>query len=175
MTKRAATLLVACAFVLIGTVALAQKNVTLSLKLQRLEGKAQEFLLEATSITIDNPALWTHHDIGGADAPDLEFTSGEPKTLSVELMFDGFEKRDDVQEKFVQPLETLTAIDPQLDRPPMVKVTFPHSPSFTGVVSNVSTKYTMFLPDGTPVRCTTTIQMKKASSASVKKQSSPCP
>jgi hypothetical protein len=176
MTKRVATLL-AFAVALIGGAAIAQKNVTLSLKLQRLEGKAQDFLFDATGITIDNNAMWTPHQNSEGDAPELEFTDGEPKTLSIELAFDGFEQKVNVHDKFVQPLEGLTAVDPDLHRPPMVSVSFPqqtHLGAFTGVVSSVSTKYTMFLPDGTPCRCTTTISMKKASAASIKKQS-PCP
>lgn len=177
MTRRVATLLASCSVVLIGAVALAQKNVTLSVRLQSLEGKAQQFLLDATGITIDDNATWTSARDSQSDAPTLEFTDGEPKTLSVELMFDGFEQKTNVHDKFVHPLEGLTSVDPDLHRPPMVSVSFPqgsHLPAFAGVVSSVSTKYTMFLQDGTPTRCTTTITMKKASSATVKKQS-PCP
>ena len=67
-------------------------------------------------------------------------------------------------------------IDPSLKRPPMVSVTFepPNGGlAFRGVVSSVSTKYTMFLPDGTPVRATASVKLKQASSASVGKN--PCP
>jgi len=177
MNKRVVTLLAAFVVALIGAAALAQKNVTLSLKLQRLEGKAQDFLFDAAGITFGDNAMWTQHENSEGDAPTLEFTDGEPKTLSVELAFDGFEQKVNVHDKFVQPLEGLTAVDPDLHRPPMVSVSFPqqtHVGAFTGVVSSVSTKYTMFLPDGTPCRCTTTVNMKKASAATIKKRS-PCP
>jgi len=66
--------------------------------------------------------------------------------------------------------------DAALNRPPMVKVTFqpPNaSPFLRGVVSSVSTKYTMFMSDGTPVRATANVTMKAASSARVGKN--PCP
>ena len=64
-----------------------------------------------------------------------------------------------VYNKYIQPLDSLTAVDPALNAPPMVQVTFqpPNaSPCLRGVVSSVSTKYTMFMPDGTPVRATAT-------------------
>ena len=177
MKKRAAILLCAVVAFLAGAVAIAQKNVTLAIKLSRLEGKPQELLLDATSITIDDAAIWSRSadDHSSGDAPAMEFTSGEPQTLSVELFFDTFEERGNVHDKYVQPLEGLVAVDPQLDRPPMVQVTFPRLQPFKGVVTRISTKYTMFLPDGTPVRCTTNLQMKKASSASKKKPPNPCP
>ena len=175
MKKRSVILLCALATFLAGAAAIAQKNVTLSIKLSRLEGKAQELLLDATSITIDDAAIWTRAADSNGDAPAMEYTTSEPQTLSVELFFDTFEKKEDVHDKYVQQLENLMAIDPQLDRPPMVQVTFPHQKGFAGVINSLSTKYTMFLPDGTPVRCTTNLVMKKASSASKKKPPNPCP
>ena len=177
MNTRVATLLAASVTLLIGAAALAQKNVTLPVQLQVLEGKAQQFLLDATGIGIDNTPTWTPSRNSEGDAPTLEFTDGEPKTLSVDLVFDGFEQKINVHDKFIQPLEVLTAVDPDLHRPPLVSVSFPqamHVPKFTGVVSSVSTKYTMFLPDGTPCRATATVSVKQASGATTKKQS-PCP
>jgi hypothetical protein len=58
----------------------------------------------------------------------------------------------------------------------MVQVVFVQNkvPALTGVVSSVSTKYTMFLPDGTPTRCVATMKLKAASKVSTKKQE-PCP
>jgi len=176
MKKRSAIVVCAVTVFLVGAVAIAQKNVKLSIKLSRLEGKAQEWLLDASSMSIDDAANWTPSANSIGDAPTMEFTSGEPKTLSLELMFDSFEKRENVHDKFVQPLESLVASDPQLDRPPMVQVTWGQTlPAFKGVVSNIQTKYTMFLPDGTPVRATCNVVMKQASSASKKKPGNPCP
>jgi hypothetical protein len=36
---------------------------------------------------------------------------------------------------------------------------------FKGVVESLTQKFTMFLSDGTPVRCEATLKMKKASQA----------
>jgi hypothetical protein len=35
-------------------------------------------------------------------------------------------------------------------------------PVFKGVVEQLTTKYTMFLPDGTPVRATVSLRMRQA-------------
>jgi hypothetical protein len=56
-------------------------------------------------------------------------------------------------------------------RPPKVGVKWANGqlPEFLGVVESVGTKYTMFLPDGTPCRATVNIKLKEASSLSFKK------
>jgi hypothetical protein len=58
-------------------------------------------------------------------------------------------------------------------RPPKVGVKWADGalPEFLGVVESVGTKYTMFLPDGTPVRATCTVSIKEANSLSFKKGS----
>jgi hypothetical protein len=53
-------------------------------------------------------------------------------------------------------------------RPPKVGVKWGKLPEFQGVIESVSTKYTMFLPDGTPVRATCHVTVREASHLSVK-------
>jgi hypothetical protein len=43
-------------------------------------------------------------------------------------------------------------------------------PEFEGVIESMSSRYTMFLPSGQPVRATTTINMKEAAGAKSKSQ-----
>ncbi|HSP17204.1 MAG TPA: hypothetical protein VLV78_20845 [Thermoanaerobaculia bacterium] len=174
MTRR--TIVVLIAILVIAGGAFAQKNATAMLRLFRLEGKSQVFLLEASEITTTAPATWEPRRDSEGDAPTLEFSSGDPKSLSFDLAFDTFESKESVYDKYVRPLETLTAIDPDLQRPPMVQVVWGSNelPGFKGVLDSVSTKYTMFLPNGTPVRATVRISMKAASKLTTKKQE-PCP
>ena len=42
-------------------------------------------------------------------------------------------------------------------------------PEFEGVIESIGTKYTMFLPSGTPVRATVSVKFKEANRASFKK------
>jgi hypothetical protein len=153
-----------------------KKTASVVIKLVRLEGKVgDEVVLNPEEFTIDKSVSWKKGSDVANDAPTLEFTASEPEELSCELMFDGFETRDNVYTKNIQPIESLIAVDPGLKRPPMVSVTFGSAalPQFRGVISSVATKYTMFLSDGTPVRATVNVKMKKASSVSVGKN--PCP
>ena len=100
---------------------------------------------------------------GESDQPDLEFQSAEPRSMSIELMFDMFEEKGNVYEGAVKPLEGLLKINDKLKRPPMVVVTWGRgTPAFKGVVESLSVRYTMFLPDGTPCRATCTVRIKEA-------------
>ena len=92
--------------------------------------------------------------------------------MSFELMFDGFETRTNVHSAFVANLLKL-ALAPDAGgadgktRPPMVSVKWGVFPEFPGVIESVSTKYTMFLPDGTPVRAICHLRIREASHLTV--------
>lgn len=145
-----------------------------SLKLVRVEGKQEEFQLNPTAVATERTAAWQVADKPPEDDPELEFTSSEGRSLSVELFFDTYESKENVYNKFIQSLESLTLADPALQRPPMVKVMWSSNtlPTFSGVVQSMATKYTMFMPDGTPVRATATLKLKSASRVTTKKSSS---
>jgi hypothetical protein len=124
---------------------------------------------------IDKSVSWSPAKHAKGNAPALEFTAGTGRSLSMELTFDGFEDKVDVHTKYVDPLVKLTLVknaDGGSDddkRPPKVMLVWDKLPNFVGVVESVSTKYTMFLPDGTPVRATCTVKLKEADAVSFKK------
>jgi Contractile injection system tube protein len=84
-------------------------------------------------------------------------------------MFDSFESGSDVHATFVASLMKLAMVqDPdgaeERKRPPKVAVRRGGAklPDFEGVIESISTKYTMFLPDGTPVRATCRLAIREA-------------
>lgn len=121
-------------------------------------------------LSINKSVPWTKTKKSTEDAPELEFTEAEPQTLAVELMFDTFESREDVAKKYGERLLQFATVDKGLKRPPMVLFTW-GSLQFKGVIESLNVKYTMFLPDGTPVRATCDVKMKQADSVTTKKSS----
>lgn len=115
-------------------------------------------------LTIEKQIPWNKHKTSKGNNPALEFTDAEPKELTVELLFDTYESRENVHTKYVKVLEKMTLIiDDKKKRPPMCIFLWGKSfPSFMGVIDNLSTKYSMFLADGTPVRATCTVKIKQA-------------
>ena len=118
--------------------------------------------MSPTSITTDRTIQWKKRGKVQGDSPTLEFTSADPQTLTVELFFDTYESGEDVHKIYVQALEDLAAVDVTKGRPPLLMYQFGSGPAFAGVISNVQTRYTLFLPDGTPVRASVSIRLGSA-------------
>ena len=117
-------------------------------------------------LTVDKPVAWTPHPTAGVAVPKLEFTTGSAKTLSAELLLDGY--GHDATTSVVQMVERLeklgtpSTIDGKW-RPPLCTFVWGEKfPRFRGVIESLQVKYTMFLSDGEPVRATVTLKIKEA-------------
>lgn len=100
------------------------------------------------------------------NAPTLTFGGGGSRLLTLELFFDvtepiDDETIDDVRERTNEILQ-LTRIERDLDRPPACEIAWGDAPTgsdfpFTGVVSQLTQRFTLFRSDGTPVRANLTV------------------
>ena len=134
-----------------------------------LEGGVSGVTLESQfnpkEISIDKSVPWQLQKTPGPG--DLEFTSANPRTMSLELMFDGFESGSSIQDE-IETLHRLSDVDPGLKRPPKVKVVWGSEgapgmiPKFEAVVESIGVKYTMFDGNGRPVRATVSIRFVEA-------------
>jgi hypothetical protein len=127
-------------------------------------------------ITIDKPVPWFKAPQSKGDSPALEFSSADGAVMSFELLFDTYEAGTNVHTGFIANLLALALVqDPngseEKKRPPKVGVKWGVGklPEFQGVIESVSAKYTMFLPDGTPVRASCRVTIREASHLAVKK------
>jgi hypothetical protein len=109
----------------------------------------------------------------------LEFGGAEPRTMTIELLFDGFEtsatdsfyiadvaKEVAKLEKLASVRDTNPKAQEKFRRPHKCVVawgtTFGDGDGFLCVIDSLTTKYTMFSPDGTPLRATCTVSLKEA-------------
>jgi hypothetical protein len=118
-------------------------------------------------IDVDKAVPWQTSKKSQGDDPTLEFTAGEPKTLSVDLLFDTFEKQTDVR-PFVAGLDKLAAIDPTLKRPPLVELTWGDGLRFRGGVERVRVKYGQFSPNGVPMQAIASVRLRQADAAAAR-------
>lgn len=137
------------------------------LKISGTEGAASGVVVEAQfnpkEISIDKAVPWQRQK---TQAPgDLEFSAGEPMTMSCELMFDSFEAGLSIQGE-IDKLHLLSDIDPSLKRPPKVNVVWGSGggalPPFPAVIESIGIKYTMFDANGRPLRATVRLGLKQA-------------
>jgi nucleoid-associated protein YgaU len=108
------------------------------------------------------------------NVPKAEFTSGEAPRLKMSLFFDTTSVGHMDVRFYTDLLVALTVMNPltQLmgfERPPLVKFIWGMfsaslTMSFTAYIPSVSVNFTMFLPDGTPVRAEAEIELVAVSS-----------
>jgi nucleoid-associated protein YgaU len=102
---------------------------------------------------------WALSKTRGANVPKLEFNGGNPTDLQVQLFFDTYESGEDVRRKFTNAIWQLAMVnrdkqDPKTKKstPPQCEFRWGTQWSFKAVVTSISQRFTLFLPDGTPVR-----------------------
>lgn len=118
-------------------------------------------MFNPSDYTLTRNINYAQASVPGLSAPLLQFVNGSVPALEMELFLDTYETNvqngrtlnqagDDVR-KLTSQVSGLMDIDPQTHAPPVLLFTWA-SLSFTCVLSQMVQKFTMFLPDGTPVR-----------------------
>ncbi|MFJ3902873.1 hypothetical protein [Streptomyces sp. NPDC090025] len=99
--------------------------------------------------------------IPGLNAPPVQYVRGKARSLSMELFFDtyGADPVEDVR-RYTAPLTGLLDKDPLTQGPPVLL--FLHGRfHFECVLTDAGQRFTMFGPDGTPVRCTLSVRLQE--------------
>ncbi|MBU1431638.1 LysM peptidoglycan-binding domain-containing protein [Myxococcota bacterium] len=125
-------------------------------------------LFNPKEYTISKSVPWNPQPSAGLDAPEMQFTTGQGETLTLELFFDTYEDKTPVS-IHTKRLHQLALIDKSLHRPPMVLVMWSML-VFRGVVESISHRYTMFLESGIPVRATCSVTLREARDAKMQAQ-----
>lgn len=126
-------------------------------------GKEFSVLFNPTEYTIDDASKWSDQDKMG-QKPELHYTGGDRKKLSMELFFDTYESKTDVRKHTVKVAQLLV-FNKEKHRPPKVTLSWgkkapggPHSDfPFAGVLESLKQQFILFLSDGTPVRAKLTV------------------
>lgn len=142
------------------------------------EGKVVA-LFNPNQLTIGHTASWEARQqaqVGNVVTTQQDFQSTKPATLSINLFFDTYESHDDrlslahlrsailpthpllhqpeatSVQKHTTQLVALTQIKRELHRPPICKLRWGSFKIFEGVLTSLTQTFTMFMPDGMPVR-----------------------
>lgn len=108
---------------------------------------------------VERGVQYDEQPIPGYTSPVTQFVNGEAGTLSMELFFDTYEAREDVRQ-YTERIESLLELDRQRNAPPVLRVAWAGF-QFTCVLERANTTYSMFLPNGTPVRARTNVTFKE--------------
>ncbi len=101
------------------------------------------------------------------DHPRLSFSGGGSRTLTLSLFFDTYETEEQQDVRVhTNKVAQLASVDRDLDRPPVCLVSWGPDLAgadlpFRGVVTNLTQRFTLFLPNGRPVRATADVTFKE--------------
>lgn len=117
-------------------------------------------LFNPTQYTIEEASKWQDQDRMGHQ-PELHYTGGEWKKLTMDLFFDTYESRADVRQH-TSKVAGLLVFNREVHRPPKVTISWGSPPPgaahadfpLTCVLQSLKQNFVLFLGDGTPVRAT---------------------
>jgi hypothetical protein len=117
--------------------------------------------------TVSKSATWSRTPIRGAETASIpEFVGTNPRTLQLELLFDGWDSgggdvSGDVEALMECTNPTRKSISDNRPSPPVVLFQWGTKPLFDAYVKSVSARYTMFQSDGTPIRALVTVAFEE--------------
>ena len=144
------------------------------------DGQPLKVQYNPTEYTLSKGAQIAEVPIPGLDSPILQFVRGQTETLTLDLFFDTTEAGMGANATSVttktDPFYRLIKIDSGTHAPPILLFTwggkeFPGHRSygqgsqsrygFKCIVDNVRQRYTLFSPDGLPLRATLTVTLRE--------------
>jgi nucleoid-associated protein YgaU len=145
--------------------------------IKTLDGEKVEVkcLFNPKEYTFAKTNSWPQEKKAAANTPVLNFGGGNPATLNMDLLFDTYQsaknggQSKDVRTAYINDLWKMMFVDKGLGekkknkqgRPPKVQFTWGKAWSFEAVITSLSVTFTLFLPDGTPVRATAKVAFQQ--------------
>ncbi|HUL26359.1 MAG TPA: hypothetical protein VLW44_11395 [Streptosporangiaceae bacterium] len=126
-----------------------------------------QFQFNPKELSIQKSAKWERKPSRNArKASPIEFSGADPCKLTLEMFFDA---SDSENGSVVGPIEDLFSCcvptdDTRINKkamPPLVRLNWGAIVSFTAFVTSVQAKYTLFAPDGTPIRATCSVSLEE--------------
>jgi LysM repeat protein len=148
-------------------------------EIQNLDQPGQVFHCQfnPAELTISKSNTWTADKPSGANIPAVHFGGMGARQLTLTLIFDAIETPGGDVSAVIDGLMKLmdaTASEKVKKktqaRPPHVEFVFGHFRSFTSVINKCDQKFTLFNPDGTPVRATVNLTLQEVPAAAAKQK-----
>ncbi len=131
-------------------------------------GEEFKVLFNPTEYTFEDASKWQDQE-GNRRRPELQYTGGERKKLTMELFYDTYEAKEDVRlytGKLQQLLVVTTDNGNNGKRPPVVELSWGQAQSNVGfpfkcVLESLKQQFTLFTSDGMPVRAKVNVSFKE--------------
>jgi hypothetical protein len=111
-----------------------------------------------TSYQLQKANEFSQIAIPGLETPPIQYIRGGSETLSFDALLDTSDTLKNVREEYVDKIAGLMKINNELHAPPIVQFEW-ETTVFQGVVSNMTTTYVLFSPEGIPLRADVALQL----------------
>lgn len=146
-------------------------------------GPAIECMFNPKEYSISKQNSWNAGKNTAANVPQLEFGSGQPATLQMQLFFDTYGASDPDVSKHTERVWSLMLVDPTIkipgkqknkkSRPPRVLFHWGSTFSFEAVITSIKQQFTLFNAQGVPVRATLDVTFQEYKDAKEKDKQNP--
>ena len=119
-----------------------------------------DFKFNPTEYQLQKSNNFSDIPIPGLESPPIQFVRGNGEKLTVELLADTSDTLEDVREKYVKKVRDLMCINKESHAPPIVRFVWGKN-AFKGVIESLNTTYTLFSPEGIPLRAKLSLTMKE--------------
>ena len=150
------------------------------LRIKNVDTPGVEFsvLFNPTEYSVEDASKWAEQERVG-EKPELHYTGGDRKKLSMELFFDTYEDGTDVR-AHSSLVADLLVVNAEKHRPPKLELTWGDAEAgvhaifpFVCVLESVKQQFVLFLGDGTPVRAKLTVVFLEFSLPEEEQQKNP--
>ncbi len=134
-------------------------------------GEEISCLFNPKEYTLQKTNQWQIQPVTGASLPTAQFGGGQGQKLQLDLLFDkSDEENGDVRtitDKLFAAMEATKsdATGTNTARPPMIEFVWGMTSTFNAVCDSLSIQFTMFRPDGVPIRAQARISLIQVQSA----------
>ena len=127
--------------------------------------KVVTVLFNPSDLAVDSSSHYASMPVPGLSMPILQYIRGESDILHLELFLDATDHGLDIEQDIFD-LESFVKIDSSLHAPPVVEFEW-GAFSFTGVVTSLREKMTLFSEDGRRLRARISLSFKSYKAAEV--------
>lgn len=139
----------------------------------KYKDKQIPFRFNPTEIVLNKQNTFAEIAIPGLVAPPIQYVRGASEKLTFDALVDTSDTLLDVRSTYVYPIRSLMNVDPELHAPPVIRFAWladtnaadkQASLDVSGirwVLESLNVTYTLFAPDGTPLRAKLAIALKE--------------
>ena len=123
-------------------------------------GRVIPFRFNPTEYQLAKTNNFAELPIPGLTAPPIQYVRGASEKLTLDLLLDTSDSLLDVRRMYVNNLRKLLDRDSELHAPPVVRLVWDQA-VFTGVLESLTVTYTLFTPEGVPLRAKCSVALKE--------------